>query len=166
MSILARLVILVLLALTPAIAALAINEILLYRDREQEIRQSAAIDAQVRNTELDSVVGGIQHLLGTVVHLPAIASLDRSSCNEELEGLTKEYRHDLILIAADVNGAVLCSSVSIPSGAAVADEVIVQEVVGSGQFKVGGYGINPVNTAKALSFGYPILAAAGGLSGV
>src|SRR4029077_7970197 len=48
MSILVRLVILVLLAVAPAIAAHAINEILLNRDREQEIRLTASIDAQVR----------------------------------------------------------------------------------------------------------------------
>jgi signal transduction histidine kinase len=166
MSILARLVILVLLALAPAIAAHAINDILLNRDREQEIHQTAAIDAQVRNTELDSVVGGVRDLLGAVVRIPAVASFDRSSCSEQLESLTKEYRQEIILIAADLNGAVLCSSVPGRSGAAVADDASFQEVVGSGQFKVGGYAINPVNASKALSFGYPIRADAGGPSGV
>src|SRR5436190_5661625 len=98
MSILARLVLLVLLALAPAIAAHAINEILLNRDREQEIRLTASIDAQVRNTELDGVVGGIQRLLNAVVRLPAVASLDRAYCNEQLEVLAKEYRQEIIFI--------------------------------------------------------------------
>jgi signal transduction histidine kinase len=166
MSILARLVILVLLALAPALAAHAINEFLLNRDREQEIHLTASIDAQVRNTELDSVVRGIQHLLGAVVRIPAIASLDGSSCDEQLEVVTKEYRKEIVLIAVDVKGAVRCSSLPRHFGTAVADHGIFHEVIGSGQFTVGGYEINPITSAKALSFGYPIDGGPGGPAGV
>jgi signal transduction histidine kinase len=166
MSILARLVILVLLALAPAIAAHAINEILLNRDRKQEIHLTASIDAQVRNTELDSVVGGIQHLLGAVARLPAVASLDGLSCDEQLEVVTKEYRKEIILMAADVKGAVRCSSLPRHVGTAVADHGIFHEVIGSGQFRVGEYATNPITSAKALSFGYPIDGGSGGPTGV
>lgn len=166
MSILARLVILVLLALAPAIAAHAINEILLNRDREQEIRLTAAIDAQVRNIELDSVVNSVRHLLGAVVRLPAMASLDRSSCNEPLEKVTQEFRHEIIIILADLKGVVLCSSLPHHGGAAVTDRAIFHEVVDTGQFKVGEFEINPVTSGKALSFGYPVRDQAGGPTGV
>lgn len=165
MSILARLVILVLLALVPAIAAHAINEFLLNRDREQEIHLTASIDAQVRNTELDSAVGGIQHLLGAIVRLPAVASLDGSSCGEELELVTKEYGEEFVLIAADINGAVVCSSLPRHLGTAVVDPGIFHEVIGSGQFRVGEYDINPITSAKTLSFGYPIGGGADGPNG-
>jgi len=165
MSILARLVLLVLLALAPAIAAHAINEILLNRDRGQEIHLTASIDAQVRNTELDTMVGGIQHLLGAVVRLPAVASLDASLCNEQLDAATKEYRKEIILIAADVKGAVLCSSLPVHLGATVADLKIFHEVIGSSQYRVGEYDINPITNTKAISFGYPIGGGAGGPTG-
>jgi two-component system, sensor histidine kinase len=154
MSILARLVVLVLLALVPAIGAHAINEILLNRDREHEIRLTASIDVQVRNTELDSVVGGLQHLLSAVVRLPAVASLDRSLCNEQLEAVTKEYRKEIVLTAADVKGAVLCSSLPGHLGASVADLGIFHEVISSGQFRVGEYKPSPITNARAISFGY------------
>ena len=156
MSILARLVILALLALVPAIAAHAINEVLLIRDRQQEIRLTAAIDAQVRNTELDSVVGGIQHLLSAVARLPAVASLDGSSCNEQLEDISKEYRKEIVLIVATVKGDVLCSSLPGNLGVSVADRAIFSEVMSSGKFRVGEYEIDPIGSLKTLSFGYPI----------
>jgi signal transduction histidine kinase len=165
MSILVRLVVLVLLALVPAIAAHAINEFLLNRDRQQEVRLTASIDAQVRNTELDSVVGGIQHLLGAVVRLPAVASLDGSSCGEQLAIVTKEYGKEFVLIAADSDGAAVCSNVPHRLGTTVADSGIFREVIGSGQFKAGQYDLNPITSAKALSFGYPIGGGAGGPSG-
>jgi signal transduction histidine kinase len=156
MSILARLVILALLALAPAIAAHAINEVLLILDREREIRLTAGIDAQVRNTELDSVVGGIQHLLSALVHLHAVASLDGSSCDEQLETIAKDYRKKIILTAANAKGDVLCRSLPGTSGASVADHAVFSEVMSSGQFRVGDYEIDPIGNSKTLSFGYPI----------
>src|SRR5207253_2676615 len=120
----------------------------------------------VRNTELDSVVGGIQHLLSAVVRLPAVASLDGALCNEQLEVATKEYRKEIILIAADVKGAVLCSSLPRHLGVVVTDHAIFHEVMGSGQFRVGKYELNPITGAKAISFGYPIGSDAGGPTGV
>lgn len=166
MSILARLVILAVLALVPAIAAHAINEVLLIRDRQQEIRLTATIDAQVRNTELDSVVGGIQHLLGTVARLPDVASLDGLSCDEQLEGVAKEYRKEIILTVATRKGDVLCSSLPGNRDVSVADRPIFSEVISSGQFRVGEYEIDPIGSSKTLSFGYPIGGGAGGPTGV
>jgi signal transduction histidine kinase len=166
MSILARLVILTLLALVPAIGALAVNEVLLIRDREQEIRLTAGIDAQVRNTELDIMVSGIQHLLTALARLPAIASLDGSSCSEQLETVAKEYRKEIILTAANAKGDVLCSSLAGNLGASVADHGVFSEVMSSGQFRVGEYEIDPIGNSRTLSFGYPIGAdGAGGPTG-
>ena len=161
MSILMRMVILVLLALAPAIAAHAINEILLNRDRQHEIRSTAAIDAQVRNTELASVVGSIQRLLSAVVRVPTIASLDQTSCNEELENITKDYREQVTLAVADLRGTVRCSSVPNRPGVTIVDTDIFQEVSGSGQFRVGGYAVQPITGSKVLSFGYLIRGASG-----
>jgi signal transduction histidine kinase len=166
MSILSRLIILVLVALAPTIAAHAINEILLNRDREHEIRQTVFINAQVRNTEMDSMVGGIQHLLGAVARLPAVASLDRSSCNEQLESLTEEYVHEVVVAVADASGTVLCSSLPSHLGVAVADRAVFHEAIDTGRFTVGEYDVSPITSAQALSFGYPIRGDAGEPIGV
>jgi signal transduction histidine kinase len=156
MSILARLVALVLLALVPAIAAHAINAFMLLRDREQEIRDVVFANAQVRNAQIDGIIGGVQHLLGAVVRLPAVASLDRAHCNEQLAVVTSEFPLDVVLAVADLNGTVLCSSLPRPSGAVVADRAIFQEVIETRQFGVGEYVVSPVTGVKTLSFGHPI----------
>jgi signal transduction histidine kinase len=166
MSIVARLVILALLALVPAIAAHAINEILLYRDLKLEIRHAALSNAQVRNAAMDGIVSGIEHLLGALVRLPAVTSLDRSSCDEQLALLTTEYPHDVVLAIADRNGVVMCSSVPRHANVAVSDRPVFGEVIDTGKFKVGEYVINPITSAKALSFGYPIHSQSGGTIGV
>jgi hypothetical protein len=72
MSILAQSIILVLLALTPTIAAHGVNHILLYHEREQAVRDVALDTAAIRNAELDRVIHGIQHLLGLVSRLSAL----------------------------------------------------------------------------------------------
>jgi signal transduction histidine kinase len=156
MSILTRLVVLVLLALVPTLAAHAINAFLLYRDREQEMRRVVFANAQVRNSQIDGIVGGAQHLLSAVARLPTVASFDRSSCSDQLAVVTSEFPQDITLAVADLAGSIRCSSLPRPSGATAADRAIFHEVIDSGQFGVGEYVISPVTGTKALSFGYPI----------
>jgi signal transduction histidine kinase len=161
MSILARLLILVLVALVPTVAAHAINAFLLYRDLEHEMRSTVFSNAQVRNSQIDGIVSGIQHLLSAVVRLPAVASLDPSSCSEQLAIVTNEYPQDVVLAVADAKGSVLCSSVPGPLRAAVADREIVQQVIAAGQFEVGEYEISPITGAQVLSFAKPVRADGG-----
>jgi signal transduction histidine kinase len=101
-----------------------------------------------------------------VARLPAVASLDGSSCNEQLEDISKEYRKEIVLIVASVKGDVLCGSLPGNLGVSVADRAIFSEVMSSGKFRVGEYEIDPIKSLKALSFGYPIGGDAGGPTGV
>jgi hypothetical protein len=135
-------VILVLLALVPTLAAHAINAFLLYRDREQEMRRIVFANAQVRNSQIDGIVGGAQHLLSAVARLPTVASFDRSSCSDQLAVVTSEFPQDFTLAVADLAGSIRCSSLPRPSGATAADRAIFHEVIDSGQFGVGEYVIS------------------------
>ena len=167
MSILARLTILVLLALAPTIAAHGVNDILLYHEREQELRDAALATAVIRNAELDGVVRGVQHLLGPVSRLRAVTSLDAHLCGGALSTLVQDFPHeDLVLAAMDLTGNVFCASTSSNFASInLSDNALFRSTIRNRQFTVGEYVLTPVTSGKAIAFGQPIFNENGEVAG-
>ena len=154
MSILARLIVLVLLALAPTIAAHGVNDILLYREREQEVREAALATAVIRNAELDGIVRGIQHVLGPVSRLRPITSLDAPLCRSALSALAQDYPYeDLVLAATDLAGTVVCASTSNLASVHLGDRTFFRSTIRNRQFTVGEYVQSRVTGGKAIAFG-------------
>lgn len=158
MSILARLIILVLLALAPTIAAHGVNDILLYREREQEVRDAALATAVIRNSELDGVIRGIHYLLGPVSRLNALTSFNAPLCRDALSALVQDHSHEtLVLAATDLEGTVRCASASNFVSAHLGDSTLFRSTIRNRQFTVGEYALTPVTGGKAINFGQPIV---------
>ena len=157
MSILARLTILVLLALAPTIAAHGVNDILLYHEREEEVREAALATVVIRNAELDGIVRGIQHLLGPVSRLPAVTSLDAPLCRVALSALVRDYPYeDLVLAATDLEGTVFCATTSDFASVQLGDRTFFRSTIHNRQFTVGEYVISRVTGGKVITFGQPV----------
>ena len=166
MSILARLIVLVLLTLSPTILARGLNDVLLYREREQEVREAALAAAVIRNAELDRVARGIQHLLGPVSRSGAVTSLRAPSCNSALSALMQDYSgEDLVLAATDLEGIVLCASTSNLAAVHLGDRTFFQSTIHNRQFTVGEYVLSRVTGRKAITFGQPIFNERGEVAG-
>jgi signal transduction histidine kinase len=167
MSIQARLMALVLLALAPVIGAHAVSDILLYWEREREVRESALATAVIRNAELDGIVRGIQHLLGPASRLRTVASLDAEACHGALSALAQDFKYeDLVLVAASADGAVHCASTPNLGPIRLADTAFVGSIIYNREFTVRGFALSPVGGRKALAFGHPIFGEEGGIVGV
>ena len=166
MSILARLIVLVLLALVPTIVAHGVNDILLYLEREQGVREAALATAVIRNAELDGIVRGIHHLLGPVSRLRTLTSLDSPSCRSALSAVTQDYPdEDLVLAATDLEGTVLCASTSNLALVQLSDRTFFQSTIRNRQFTVGEYVLNRITGGKTIAFGQPIFNENGEVAG-
>ena len=166
MSILARLIVLVLLTLSPTILARGVNDVLLYREREQEVREAALATAVIRNAELDRIAREIQHLLGPVSRSDAVTSLRAPSCNSALSTLMQEYSdEDLVLAATDLEGIVLCASTPNSAAVHLGDRAFVQSTIHNRQFTIGEYVLSRVTGRKAITFGQPIFNQKGEVAG-
>ena len=166
MSILTRLIVLVLLALAPIIVAHGVNDVLLYREREQEVREAALATAVIRNAEVDRIVRGIQRLLGPVSRLRAVTSLDAPLCRSALSAVVQDRPdEDLVLATTDLKGTVLCASTSNLAPVHLSDRTFFQSTIRDRQFTVGEYILSRVTGRKAIAFAQPIFNENGEVAG-
>lgn len=138
MRVLVLLTAIIFLALSPTIGAEAVNHLLGYREQENGVRQAALATAQLRNSELERVVNGIETLLGNASR---IAKLDRQagpSC-EGLNQLLINSPMKIVLAAADRTGRVVCSSTPIEYAVQISDRGFFRSTVTDKTFVIGGY---------------------------
>ena len=84
MTILSRLFVLVAVALLPAIAIQAYNELDLRRDRQVEVQNQALSLAKLAAAEQQQIVQGIRQVLIAMSELPSIKTRDSQACDAYL----------------------------------------------------------------------------------
>ena len=84
MTILARLFILVAIAVLPALAIEGYNQFDLRHEREREVRRDALRLATFASGELDRIVESGAGLLSALSRLPAVRNFDAAACSSYL----------------------------------------------------------------------------------
>jgi signal transduction histidine kinase len=143
------------LILLPSFGAQVTNDLLLYRERNDELRKLAQSSADVYNTELDQIVSGIQRLLGAVAQLEPVNSLRPHRCDRTLADLVQQYPNDVILAATDVAGKVICSSLTHRTEVSLSDRPFFSQA--TSRFVVGGFATSRLSGERVLPFAAPIL---------
>ncbi len=153
-----RLVLLVLLAVLPALG------LVLYTGLAQ--RRHEAADAQERALELARLAGDEQRHLGEVARqlLTTLAQLsqvrgggDPVACNSLMVHLSREYGGYTGLGVARPDGEIVCSSLPVPRPFNVAGQAYFQRALQTRSFAVGDYQIGRLSGKPVLIFAYPIL---------
>jgi hypothetical protein len=139
-----RLFLLVVVALLPALAIQAYNELDLRRSREAEVRELALRQAELAASELSQILEGVHSLLTAVAEVPAVRALDAGPCAAFLATLQPRVSHVRSIAALDLAGRVACRNSPAPPGLRLADRPYFQEVLRSGGFVVGDYTIASV----------------------
>ena len=166
MDLRARLFILVLLAILPAVATQAYNEIELKRSREAEVRVDALRLAKFASGELDRIVENGHGLLAAFANLPAVRNRDAGECSAYAAALNKAFPKYLALGATDLDGRVFCSSVPITPEASATDRWFFKEAIQSGNFVVGDYTIGRIVHKPILPLVLPFSGVDGSVRGI
>src|SRR5580704_6113846 len=90
-GILTRLFALVVVALLPALAIQAYNEIAGRETREAEVREDALRLAQFASGELDRIVENVRGVLTAVANLPAVRGHDVLACSAYVTSLQRAF---------------------------------------------------------------------------
>jgi signal transduction histidine kinase len=138
-GILQRLFGLVLVAMLPALAIQAYNEIDGRRTREAEVADDALRLARFASGELDRIVDNGHALLVALAELPAVRDFDQPACTAYVTELQKRFPQYLSITAIDLDGHPFCSNIPIPPGTTAADRDFFQEAKTSGRLVVAGY---------------------------
>jgi signal transduction histidine kinase len=163
---LARLFVLVLVAMLPALAIQAYNEIAGRKSREAEVREDALRLAQFASGELDRIVENGHAVLAALANLPAVRGVDGVGCSDYVASLQKSFPQYAAIGAIDLSGHPFCSSIPIPEGTTAADREFFQKARDTGRFTVGQYLIGRIIKKPVLPMGLPFYDRSNHIAGV
>jgi diguanylate cyclase (GGDEF)-like protein len=162
----ARLLLLVLLAVVPALAVILYNGLQERRQAAAEARADAMALARGIATDQQRLILDTRQLLTLLSELPQVRSSAPDSCGAFLRQLLQQGSPyaNLGLIAAD--GRIVCSAVPFPPGVTAADRPYFQRAMRTRDFAIGDYQIGRITGLATVNFGYPVLAPGGGVRAV
>ena len=152
-----RLILLVLLAVIPALG------LVFYAAEEQ--RRSASIEAQQNALRLARLVSANQHalieggrqLLTALAQIPVVRGGHPAPCSAFLGGLLAAYPLYANFGVADPSGDIYCSGVPLKGSVNAADRSWFQRAVQTRDFAIGDYQIGRITGRATVVFGHPIL---------
>jgi signal transduction histidine kinase len=146
---------LVAVALLPAIAIQAHNELSLRRAREVEVRNQALSVAKLAAAEQQQIVQGIRQVLIALSETPAIRAKDAQACNAYLSAIKQRYPEFLTFAAADLDGQVFCDANNNRKQTTTAGRFYFVNAVKTGAFTVGEFAIGRISGRNVLQFSLP-----------
>ncbi|HEV2300953.1 MAG TPA: response regulator [Stellaceae bacterium] len=163
-SLTARMVLLVLIAVAPAIGIQAYNEYTLRQSREAEIRNHTIQITRQFGAEIGELKEGAHQFLVAMSRLPAIERMDPAACSRTLAALDRSLPNYSVIGVADAQGTVTCISDDLraTSLASVRDMAFFKRAMARGGLAVGTYWVDPKTGQKTIHFGLRFSAERGG----
>ena len=152
-----RLIILVLLAIIPALG------LTLYTGLEQrQIATNQAKDEALRLAHFASsrqrqLIEGVHQFLDTLARLPQVRRFDPTICSRLFADILKQYPHYLNIGAIGLDGYIFASAIPPPKQINVADRPYFQRALKTKKFTVGEYQIGRITGKPGVNLGYPVM---------
>jgi signal transduction histidine kinase len=150
-SLTARLIILVLIAVCPAIVIQAYNEYELRKASEATIRQQVVQITKQFGEEIGELREGARQLLLALAQLTPVKLRDSEACSALFATLGSQYANYSLLAAADTDGRVFCSSVPL-AYSSVADQPFFKRAMGQDGLAVGNYWADQASGRRMIHF--------------
>jgi signal transduction histidine kinase/CheY-like chemotaxis protein len=147
-----RILILLMIAVLPAIGIQAYNEYDLRQARELDIRNQVIQITKQFGEEMGELREGSRQLLLALGQLPAVRDGNTAQCGKLLRMLETQYANYSVLGAADAHGRIYCSSVERLIGASVVEDEFFKRAIERDGLAVGNYRVDPVTGVKQIHF--------------
>ena len=163
-SLTARMLLLVLIAVAPAIGIQAYNEYTLRQSREAEIRNKTIQITRQFGAEIGELKEGAHQFLVALSRLPSIERMDPVACSRTLAALDQSLPNYNVIGVADAQGRVACVSDDLRSTslASVANMDFFKRAMAHDGLAVGTYWADPTTGQKTIHFGVRFSAERGG----
>jgi signal transduction histidine kinase len=146
-----RLIVLVLIAVLPAIVIQAYNEYELRKAREADIRQQVVQITKQFGEEIGELREGARQLLLALSQLTPVRSQEGAACSALFATLESQYPNYSLLAAADTEGRVFCSSTE-PAHSSVAEQPFFKRAISQDGLAVGNYWEDPATGRRTIHF--------------
>src|SRR5580704_4447879 len=150
-SLTVRLIILVLIAICPAIVIQAYNEYELRKARETDIRQQVVQITKQFGEEIGELREGARQLLLALSQLTPVKLRESNDCNVLFGSLASQYANYSLLAAADTDGRIFCSSSPL-ADYSVADRPFFKRAMAQDGLAVGNFWADPSSGARMIHF--------------
>jgi signal transduction histidine kinase/HAMP domain-containing protein len=159
-SLRARFILLVLLAILPALVIMLYTA---FETRQHEIaktREDVLTLTQLVASREEQLIEGVHQLLITLAELPEVRSDDPAACTERLISLLNLYPDYRGFGVARLDGNVFCSTASSTPPVNAASRPWFQRAIQTHSFAVGDYQVGRTSGQGILVFSYPVFDAA------
>jgi signal transduction histidine kinase len=157
MSLLARLFVLVAIAVLPATAILAWTQFQTYQTRVVDVHDTALQRAKLVSSEQDRLIDGARQLLVALATMPMIVNREVDKCTTYLQDLIKRYDAYSTMIAIGPNGYTYCGSTTVSQrNVYLGDRRYFKEALQTNGFVVGEYLEGRLVPNKVLALAHPI----------
>ncbi|HEY6199929.1 MAG TPA: GAF domain-containing protein [Candidatus Binatia bacterium] len=161
-----RLALLVLLAVTPALALIFYAAEDQRRSSSLEAQESAQRLARLVSANQEVLIAGARQLLTAVAEVPVVRAGDAAGCSAFLQQVHGKYAYYTNLGVADVNGWLICSAVPLKDPVNIADRSYFRRTLERQDLALGDYQIGRVTGRATINVGYPWRDRRGDMAGV
>lgn len=153
-SLRSRLILLVLLAMVPALG------LELYTTSEQrrleikQVQSETKVLTQLAASDQEQLIEGVRQLLIAIAQLPQVRNQDPVACNQLMADLQTQYSFYTTLGVTNNTGEVTCQA-SLSPEVGITDQTYYQRALQSKSFSVGSYQKGRGQGKALLYFGYP-----------
>jgi two-component sensor histidine kinase len=153
MSLTTRILLLVLLALAPALAIQGYNEYALRTSRDDAVRADTMATARTVAEDLSQVAETVRQALNFVAQDPSVRAMEPTGCTEYLRRAVTDNPHFAILGLTRPDGTIVCNSVGSAAGSyAVPDRAYHRRAVAEDTFVMGTYARGNASRRDTLHF--------------
>jgi signal transduction histidine kinase len=151
-----RLLILVLMAVLPALGLVIYTNIQQRRAEAVKAQENALRLARLAAENQAQLVAGAHQILVVLAQLPYLYD-DPVACHTFLAGLLEQYSLYSNFGLIEPDGEVICSGLPLTTPVNIADRAFFQDVLKTRDFALSDYQIGRLTGKPVLSFGYPVL---------
>ncbi|MCJ2035576.1 sensor histidine kinase [Methylobacterium sp. J-068] len=167
MSLTTRILLLVLLALAPALAIQGYNEFALRTARDAAVRADTMATARTVAEDLSQVADIARQALNFVAQDRTIRAMEPPGCTEYLRGAVTDNPYLAVLALTRPDGTVVCNSIGSAAGSyTVPDRAYQRRAVAENGFVMGTYARGNASRKDSLHFAQPLHDAEGKTIGV
>ncbi|WP_448189442.1 PAS domain S-box protein [Azospirillum sp. sgz301742] len=166
MSLLNRLMLLVVLAMIPAVAVQVYNEYELRREREAEVGQQSERLLALIEAEQARLIEGFRQTMVAIRETRSVREGDTPACQAYMTRLKNNYPEFIDFYVTDAEGVVRCGTEIGSTRLRVADRFHFREAVRTAGFVVGEYIQSRATDRPVLPFAMPLQDAAGNTQGI
>ena len=161
-----RLILLVLLAVIPALGLILYTGIEERRIASAQAKEDALRLSRLVSSSQSQLIEGARHFLYTLAQLSQVRNCDPTLCCSLFANLLRQYPWYLNIGVAGQDGNIFASALPLTRSVNAADRKWFQRAFQTCAFSIGDYQIGRITGKPSVNFGHPVLNEAGKVKAV